>query len=151
MIPLKYARTNCKETPKPETSDLQGNVFFKDEDLVWFGDEFTYNYLSKMGVLKPINLKMNDRILRAETMLQIGSNTYQIGHMKLTGCRWETPLYHLYAREASLQDNELVEASHLWVKWGDIPVFYLPVLATIIELFILKSTGRISKSFRYIF
>ena len=111
-----------------ETGDLylQGNVFFKDEDLVWFGDEFTYNYLSKMGELKPINLKMNDRILRAENMLQIGSNTYQIGHMKLTGCRWETPLYHLYAREASLQANELVEASHLWVKWGDIPVLYFP-------------------------
>ena len=111
-----------------ETGELRvrGNVSFKQDDLVWFGDELTYNYLSRVGVWEPIRLEMNELILRAETMRQTGPNSFQVEQMKLTGCRWDTPLYHLYAPEAALHDNEVVEASHLWVKWGEIPVLYLP-------------------------
>ena len=111
-----------------ETGELRvrGNVSFKQGDLVWFGDELTYNYLSKVGVWEPIRLEMNELILRAETMRQTGPKSFQVEQMKLTGCRWDTPLYHLYAPEAALHDNEVVEASHLWVKWGEIPLLYLP-------------------------
>ena len=111
-----------------ETGDLyvRGNVFFQQDDLIWFGDELAYNYLSHVGKWEPIRLEMNELILHADTMKQTGHNHYQVEQMKLTGCRWDKPLYHLYAPKASLENNEIVEASHLWIKLGEVPLFYLP-------------------------
>ena len=111
-----------------QTGDLQleGDVFFQRDDLIWFGDQLQYNYITQVGLWEPIRLQMDALILHADSMRRTADERYEVEGMKLTSCREEEPLYHLYAPQATLEGDEVVEAHNVWIKWKNVPVFYLP-------------------------
>ncbi len=115
-------------TGNPETGEINliGNIFFERDNVIWYGDELTYNYISETGNFGPSRMEFDPFRLEAEQIERTATNAYRLQGAQVSTCPKEHRHYHLRAREARLVDGNHLTAKGATLHIGRVPVLYLP-------------------------
>ena len=108
--------------------NLEGNIFFERDTMVWSGDKLTYNYHSEEGNFGPAKMVCGTAQLKADRVERLEEDAFLLKDVRATTCLLEKPHYYLYTPEAILEQNNIFSARHLRLHVGGVPLFYLPYL-----------------------
>ena len=111
---------------KTKEAVAEGNVVFTQGEYRYLGEKFHYNFENEKGTIIEAEARGEPWYAKGETASKLASEEYSIERGHLTTCNLPYPHYRLQARRVKIYTDNKVEAFHVLVFLGDVPIFYFP-------------------------
>lgn len=122
--------TLCAEyvqfTPSSKMLTAQKEVFLEDEDQKVWGDELVLNTDTNQGHIKNIKSYQEPTFYQGNIAHIKNRNHYNIKDGCLTTCDLNCSHYTIKTKNIDLKIKDRVLAKHVFLRVGNIPVFYSP-------------------------
>lgn len=112
-----------------EVAVARGNVFFERDGRTWQGEQFTYNFRTRVGEFGEFNAFQDPYYISARESEQAGPGLFRLSGARLTTCSGDQRQeFVITAREATITDGSVLRARHVVARLYGIPIFYTPFL-----------------------
>lgn len=114
-----------------ETKDVwaEGNVRLNRQGQEWVSPAVQYNFESRALSTEKAGGSFPPLLFTGEHLQTSGTNHYSVGSASVTTCDYEQPHYRLEATHAEIWPGERMVLKNVVLKFGDVPVFWFPVVA----------------------
>ncbi len=112
-----------------ETQDAvaRGNVFFDRDGRTWEGQEFSYNFETRVGDFGEFVAFNDPYYIRARDSRQVSPNEFHLRSAQITTCGGDDRQEFLIrARSATITDGTVLRARHVVTTLYGVPIFYTP-------------------------
>ena len=116
--------------PNNGVLQIEGNVFFEKDDLVWSGRELIYDFKKEKGDFGQVRMSLGSLDIEANKVNRSANNNFLFENIKVTTCVEEPPHYSLNSSIAFLEDNSVFKAKNVYLNLWGLPVFYIPYIKT---------------------
>ena len=116
--------------PNNGVLQIEGDVFFEKDDLVWSGRELIYDFKKEKGDFGQVRMNLGSLGIEANKVNRSANNNFLFENIKVTTCVEEIPHYSLNSSIAVLEDNNVFKAKNVYLNLWGLPVFYIPYIKT---------------------
>ena len=88
---------------------IEGNVFFEKDDLIWSGRELIYDFKKEKGDFGQVRMNLGSLGIEANKVNRSANNNFLFENIKVTTCVEEPPHYSLNSSIAFLEDNSVLK------------------------------------------
>lgn len=108
---------------------VEGNVRLNRANQEWVVPSAYYNLRTRDFKTETARGVFDNVTLRGENIRMTGTNRYSLSRATMTTCDYEQPHYRLEATRADVWPGEQVRLYNVTLRFGNVPVFWFPVLA----------------------
>ncbi len=105
-----------------------GDVVLSRQRGIWRGKDLKYNFRTKTGNILDLTADVAPFRVTADRTEKVSDNEYAVYNAKITTCTNAYPgwHYHVRAKKATVVPDEYVEARSGVLRFGVLPVMYMP-------------------------
>jgi len=111
-----------------QTLDIMadGNVTFERGSDVWVGEKLRYNFKTRQGDFGKFKSYLAPFYVNAKTSYQASDGQYVLEDAVLTTCEGAHPRAYMHAQKVWMDPGHHVQARHVVLYVGGIPMMYVP-------------------------
>jgi len=117
---------NIEVTIPAKKLKADGNVSIKESSNTIFADSVEYSMEEEAGTISNSKGCSMPIFFKAEKMIKISSDTYEIENVTISNCDLDNPHHYVFAKKGVLVVDKKISVSKAIYYVGKIPVFYLP-------------------------
>ncbi len=107
-------------------AEAEGDVKIVHEQGVIYGDKVTYDFKNKKASIFNLNMTSAPFYAYGESANKVSETEYDLNNAYVTTCDLKNPRYRFVAKKIIMYPDNKIVAKNVFLKIGDIPVFYIP-------------------------
>ncbi|MBO7611239.1 MAG: LPS-assembly protein LptD [Elusimicrobia bacterium] len=104
----------------------EGNVEISEEKSLLMSDKIEYDMAKEQGDLENTFGTSSSIFFKAEKMVKLSSDTYEIENVKLSNCDLDNPHHYAFAKKGVYIVDKRITIYKATYYVGKVPVFYFP-------------------------
>lgn len=104
----------------------EGNVEISEEKSLLLSDKIQYDMDKEHGELEDTFGTSSSIFFRAEKMIKVSSDTYQIENVTLSNCDLDNPHHYAFAKKGEFVVDKRITIKNATYYVGKVPIFYFP-------------------------
>ena len=117
---------NIEMRIKDQQLTAEGNVEVSEEKSLLMSDKIQYDMAKEQGELDNTFGTSSSIFFKAEKMVKLSSDTYEIENVKLSNCDLDNPHHYAFAKKGVYVVDKRITIYKATYYVGKVPIFYFP-------------------------
>jgi LPS-assembly protein len=117
---------NIEMRIKDQQLTAEGNVEISEEKSLLMSDKIQYDMAKEQGDLENTFGTSSSIFFKAEKMVKVSSDTYEIENVKLSNCDLDKPHHYAFAKKGVFVVDKKITIYKATYYVGKVPIFYFP-------------------------